>query len=105
MAKVTFNNAGLGPVFQEGKSMTSEEIDRAIVTVCKKAAGLVGLLSDPSAYHHLIYEQARFHLSHLVGKDSLHGEASHQDQGLYEQAVDLLDNEIRKALAEAVRRH
>lgn len=85
--------------------MTSEDLEKAITAICKKAGHTVGHLSDPGAFSHLVYEQARFHLSHLVGKDAVHGVTAFHDPALYELALNQLDREIKKAVAEAERRH
>lgn len=84
--------------------MTSEEIERSVATICKKAGLLVGQLKDPQNFDHLCYEAARFHLSHLVGKDALHGNTRWHDQACYERALNMLDEEIKQAKAEATRR-
>ena len=84
--------------------MTSEEIERSIQAICKKAALLVGQLREPSNFEHLAYEAARFHLSHLVGKDAIHPNEKFHDPLYYEQALNLLDKEMKKAREEAGRR-
>lgn len=81
--------------------MTGEEIEKAVNAICKKAGILVGQLANPENFEHLVYEAARFHLSHLVGKDAIHGNDTWRDDGLYQIALNQLDKEISKAKAEA----
>lgn len=85
--------------------MTSEDIERAIHAICKKAGNTVAKLSDPAAFSHLAYEQARFHLSHIVGKDALHSNQRWREEYCLDKALNLLDKEIKEAVAEAERRH
>lgn len=84
--------------------MNSEDIVKAIHAVCKKAGMAVGQLTDPAAYQHLVYEQARYHLSHLVGKDALHADLKFHAQSFYEQALDLLEKEMKTGIEEVLRR-
>lgn len=84
--------------------MTSDEIGRAVAAVCKKAGILVGQLADPSSFHHLVYEQARFHISHLAGRASLHSDPHWVTDEGYTAALNMLDGEIKKALDEVTRR-
>lgn len=84
--------------------MTSEEVERVVTAICKKAGLLVGQLASPQTFDHLVYEAARLHISHLVGKDAIHGNLKLHDPLHYEAALNLLDSEIKKAKAEAARR-
>ena len=83
--------------------MKSEEIEKAVSAICKKAGLLVGQLADPASFQHLVYESARFHISHLVGKDALHSNTAFHVPTCYELALNLLDSEIKKAVEEARR--
>jgi hypothetical protein len=85
--------------------MTSEDIEKAIQAICKKAGNTVGKLAEPAAFSHLVYEQARFHLSHIVGKEAIHMNMRWHEEMFLEKALNLLDKEIEKAVAEAERRH
>lgn len=85
--------------------MTSEDIEKAIVAICKKAGNTVAKLSDPAAFSHLAYEQARFHLSQLVGKEAIHMNMHWHKDDCLETALNLLDKEIEKSVAEVERRH
>jgi hypothetical protein len=84
--------------------MTNEEIEKAVSAICKKAGILVGQLAEPASFQHLAYEAARFHLSHLVGKEALHGNGQWHSPHCYEKALNMLDAEIKKALEEVTRR-
>lgn len=84
--------------------MTAEEIGKSVNAICKKAGILVGQLADPQNFEHLVYEAARFHISHLVGVDAIHNNSDWHCDGLYQTALNQLDKEISKAKAEASRR-
>ncbi len=89
---------------QEDETKTSDEIGRSVASVCKKAGILVGQLADPASFHHLVYEQARFHISHLAGKEALHSDPYWVTEHAYNAALNQLDSEINKALGEGQRR-
>ena len=85
--------------------MTSEDIEKTVQAICKKAGNTVAKLSDPAAFSHLVYEQARFHLSHLVGKEAIHKNMRWHEEVCLDKALNLLDKEINEAVAEVERRH